>query len=65
MIPDHELDSFNKRFPVGKQVMLRRDDGSTTPTAIKHLASRLVTGMIIAWVEGSAGCWSAERIEDV
>lgn len=58
-----EVESFNERFPVGRRVGLRLDGGKLFETTIKYLASRLSTGMLVAWVNGKAGCWDARRIE--
>lgn len=53
------VDDFNKRYPVGSQVVLRKDTGLLV-TFVRAPAEVLGGHSAVAWFEGVRGCYSIE-----
>jgi hypothetical protein len=59
------VDKWNAKWPVGKSVLVKRDDGSITLTRSRSRAQLLGGHTAVIWVEGIAGAYSLERVEAV
>lgn len=57
---DSIVRTFNRLYPVGTPVILRRDRGEVT-TRVKHPAQLLEAHTAVAWFDGLAGCHSIEN----
>lgn len=53
------IERFNKQFPVGTPLFLRKDSG-TVETVVKHEAELLGGHSPVAWFEGVSGSYSIE-----
>ncbi len=55
-----KAEEFNKQFPVGTEVLLRKDCGELFRTKIKHPAYVMQGHSAVAHFEGVSGCYSIE-----
>ena len=57
---DERAANWSRRYPVGTQVLLRRDDGTETET---HVTSQawVISGRIVAKFSGVSGAYHVER----
>jgi hypothetical protein len=53
------VDDFNRRFPVGTPVVLRKDSGPVE-TTVRAAAQILGGHSAVAWFEGVSGCYDVE-----
>jgi hypothetical protein len=53
------VDRFNRSFPVGSRVILRKDTGEVE-TTVKAPAEVLSGHSAVGWFEGVRGCYSIE-----
>ena len=57
------VDNFNKRFPVGSEVLLRKvslPGYEYKPYKVRHKAYLMSNGSPVAFFQGIAGCFSIE-----
>lgn len=57
-----DVDDFNHQCPVGTDVILRKDDGSSVNTKVKLPATVLGGHTAVAWLDGQASCWNLDRV---
>lgn len=55
------VEAFNKKNPIGANVLVVRDSGEIVEGAVKHPA-QLMSGEAVAWVTGISGSYLLERI---
>jgi hypothetical protein len=53
------VDVFNRTFPVGTKVYLRKDSGEV-PTEVNAPAQLMPGPIAVAWFDGVAGCYAIE-----
>ncbi len=60
-----KVEAFNRRYQVGQQVMLRKDDQTTVNTKTRTAAKVLGGHSAVIWVEGISGCYALDRVTPV
>ncbi len=55
------VEEFNKRYPVGTPVVVRKDDGSLMETKVKSRA-KMLGDNAVAWFCGIRGCYLLSRV---
>ncbi|BBB13619.1 hypothetical protein [Sphingopyxis sp. FD7] len=61
----HQVDTFNARYPIGQRVTLRKDDGSDVDTHTRARAAILSGHSAVIWLEGVKGCYLLDRVTPV
>ncbi len=56
------VDGFNRRYPIGTDVVLKKDDGSLLETKTRSAAQVLSGHSAVIWVEGVSGCYLLSRV---
>jgi hypothetical protein len=59
------VDGFNRRYPIGTDVLLRKDDGSLLETKTRSRAEVLSGHSAVIWVEGVSGCYLLSRVTPI
>jgi len=57
-----KCDVFNKRNPVGSDVVVIKDLGEQVETKVKYPAQILSGHTAVVWVEGISGCYDLDRV---
>lgn len=55
------VDGFNRRYPIGTEGLLKKDDGSLLETKTRSKAEVLSGHSAVIWVEGVSGCYLLSR----
>lgn len=56
------VNAWNKQFPIGTPVNVRRDDGRITETTTRSPASVLSGHTAVIWLDGISGCYDLSRV---
>jgi hypothetical protein len=56
-----KVDAWNAANPIGIEVLVRLDDGSTLKTKTRAPASLLGGHTAVAWLEDISGCYLLDR----
>lgn len=56
--------NWNKKYPVGTKVNVKKDNGEVLNTVTRSAAD-VIGCMAVIWVEGIAGCYSLDRVTAV
>ena len=67
MKPDYKhqeklVRDWNEKYPVGTQVIVRKDDQTEVRTETVHEATMLGGHTAVAWLKDISGCYSLERV---
>lgn len=57
--------SWNKRYPVGTRVLVRRDSGVIEETKTRSGAQLAESGVAVIFLEGIAGYYLLDRVEAI
>lgn len=57
-----QCEDFNRRFPVGHRVTVRKDDGTGMDTRTRSAAEVLSGHSAVIWLDGIAGCYLLDRV---
>lgn len=60
--PQIAVDKFNKEFPVGTLVDLRKDSGEIVRTRTRSPAQVLSGHSAVVWLERVVGCYLLDRV---
>ncbi|WP_157410210.1 hypothetical protein [Sphingobium xenophagum] len=60
-----QVDNWNKHYPVGQAVTVRRDNGSTITTKTRSPAELLSGHSAVVWLDGISGCYLLNRVTPV
>lgn len=60
-----QVDNWNKHYPVGQAVTVRRDNGATITTKTRAPAGLLSGHSAVVWLEGISGCYLLSRVAPV
>jgi hypothetical protein len=60
-----KVDDWNKRWPVGQAVTVRRDNGEGLLTRTTSEAQMLSGHSAVIWLEGISGCYMLSRVTPV
>jgi hypothetical protein len=60
-----KVDDWNKRWPVGQAVTVRRDNGEGLLTKTTSEAQMLSGHSAVIWLEGISGCYLLGRVTPV
>ncbi|ALH82940.1 hypothetical protein [Sphingopyxis macrogoltabida] len=61
----HQVDTFNARYPIGQRVTLRKDDGTDVDTRTRARAAILSGHSAVIWLEGVRGCYLLDRVTPI
>lgn len=70
MKPDYKhqeklVRDWNEKYPVGTQVIVRKDDETEVRTETVHEATMLSGHTAVAWLKDISGCYSLDRVRAV
>lgn len=57
-----QCDDFNRRYPVGQRVCVKKDNGEGMETVTKTQAEVMQGHSAVIWVEGITGCYLLDRV---
>lgn len=60
-----QVDNWNKHYPVGQAVTVRRDNGATITTKTRSPAELLSGHSAVVWLDGISGCYLLNRVAPV
>lgn len=60
-----QVDNWNKHYPVGQAVTVRRDNGETMETKTRSPAELLSGHSAVVWLDGISGCYLLSRVAPV
>lgn len=60
-----QCDDFNRRYPVGQRVALKRDGGDVVLTTTRTTAGILSGHSAVIWLEGISGCYLLDRVTPI
>lgn len=60
-----QCDDWNAKYPVGRAVMVEKDDGSIYTTRTRSRASVLSGHTAVIFVDGISGCYLLDRVKAV
>lgn len=61
----NDVDDWNRKYPPGTEVTLRKDDGSTVDTRTTTNAQLLGGHSPVVWLFGFSGCWALHRVKAI
>ena len=61
-IMQSKVDAFNKRAPVGTNVIVVKDLGEQVETKVRYPAEVLSGHTPVVWLEGISGCYLLNRV---
>ncbi|ASY69355.1 hypothetical protein [Sinorhizobium fredii] len=59
------VDGFNRRYPIGTDVLLKKDDGSMIETKTRSRAEVLSGHSAVIWLEGISGYYLLSRVTPI
>ena len=60
-----QVDEFNRRFPIGQRVSVRKDDRAGMITTTRSEASVLSGHSAVIMLDGISGCYLLDRVTPI
>lgn len=62
---ERKCEDFNRRYPIGQRVSVRRDAGNGEITTTRSEAQVLSGHSAVIWLDGISGCYLLDRVTPI